>query len=227
MGKIKPVCVVTQKGLLDFEKQAVLNGIRELLELAEADGVVEVRDFGVWKKDDYKNEDGSLKPHQSIEWYIQEGTEKSRNGFQLDGGEILGWLIYDSLGQDEQGKHYTALVVHDDMYSGDTNFVVGLASEGVGTVISTFRYEDVDKKTRYECIKTDTMHELSHVFGLVPNSRTENVEESLGKHCMNKCIMRQGLIVPTDSIEQTNDRLEYGALCPTCKTDLKAYFKQD
>ncbi len=76
MVKIKPVFVMNQEGLLDFEKQAVLDGIHELLESAEADGVVEVRDFGAWRKEGYKNEDGSLKPHQSVEWYVQEGIEK-------------------------------------------------------------------------------------------------------------------------------------------------------
>jgi len=62
------------------------------------------------------------------------------------------------------------------------------------------------------------------VFGLIPKNRTKNIKESLGKHCINICIMRQGLELPKDWIDLTRDRIKYGALCPTCKQDLKNYF---
>jgi len=106
----------------------------------------------------------------------------------------------------------------------DTNFVIGLASPGIGTTISTYRFKQLDDKLRYECIKTETMHELGHVFGLIPDERTTDVEDSLGKHCANICIMRQGLTLPTDWINITKDRLDQGALCQPCKSDLKEYF---
>lgn len=299
--KIKPVFVMNQEGTLDFEKQAVLDGIHELLGLAEADGV-EVRDFGAWRKEDYKNEDGSLKPYQSVDWYIEQGEKASHNGTQLNAHKIIEglWQDYWFKGGSERDGH-TVLVVNDDMYDGEahlfslkpeeyekhfsdrndvsaelreafeeqgyplspkakmahkdpttweirdedetfsveiaskqliaiygnTNYVVGIAADNIGMVLSVNRYENLTRRQRYECIKTVTMHELGHVFKLPPDSRTENVEESLGKHCANVCIMRQGLIVPTDDIRMSEDRLKYGALCPTCKTDLKAYFKQD
>jgi len=59
---------------------------------------------------------------------------------------------------------------------------------------------------------------LGHVLGLP--SRRYNVEESLGKHCIGKCVMRQGLKVPYDWIRMSEDRLEYGALCGDCYLDL-------
>jgi len=106
-----------------------------------------------------------------------------------------------------------------------TNFIIGLASPGDSTTFSVKRFRELDEWMKNECIKTETMHEVGHVFGLIPYSRTKNVEQSLGKHCTNKCTMRQGLMVPQDWIKITKDRLDYGAFCDDCKKDLVEYFK--
>lgn len=226
-SKIKPVYLMNQAGLSDLEKRAVLNGASELIRLAEVVGI-ELVDFGVWKNSDFQNQDGSLKQYQSVDWYVGRGKETSRNKTQLNADTMLRYLWSEPWRNPKQGgrDHYDILVVHNDMYFGDTNFAIGLAQPGIGTIISTHRFKGLGDKAKYECIKTETMHELGHIFGLVPNSRTQNVESSLGKHCTNRCTMRQGLILPDDWIDITNDRLKYGALCPTCKTDLKEYFRK-
>lgn len=63
------------------------------------------------------------------------------------------------------------------------------------------------------------------VFGLLPDYRTQDVDYTLGKHCANKCSMQEPLTVQ-DVIKMTRDRLDYGALCSPCKSDLKAYFSE-
>jgi len=125
----------------------------------------------------------------------------------------------------ESGDHYDVFAVREDMYSGNTNFVIGLAQRGIGTTLSTYRFRELRRRDRYECIKTETIHELGHAFGLIPSGRTSNVEKSLGKHCTNVCTMRQGLTVPNDWLEISRDRLSVGALCGQCQEDLINYFK--
>ncbi|MFH1182070.1 MAG: hypothetical protein V1702_03880 [Candidatus Woesearchaeota archaeon] len=224
--KIKPVYIMNQAGLSDLEKKAVLDGASEMIRLAQAD--VDIADFGVWRNNGFRNRDGSLKQYQSVDWYVERGRDTSRNTTQLNASTMQNLLMLEPWRYAQQGgkDHYDILVVHDDMYSGDTNFVIGLAQPGIGTTISTNRFGSLNNELKYECIKTETMHELGHVFGLIPDERTENVEHRLGKHCTNRCTMRQGLTLPNDWINITKDRLKYGALCPTCETDLKEYFRR-
>jgi predicted Zn-dependent protease len=70
------------------------------------------------------------------------------------------------------------------------------------------------------------MHEGGHMFGLPSNKRKENVEEKLGGHCTNRCVMRQGLIVPDDWVRMTEDRIKYGPLCNQCVNEIYAFFRE-
>src|SRR3989338_1891490 len=224
--RIKPVYLINQEGLIDLEKQAVLDGVSELIRLADVSNV-ELVDFGVWRNKDYKNLDDSLREYQSVDWYIEEGKRTSMDRRQVNAEAILftfhgePWRYPENGGND----HYDLLVVHEDIYAGDNDFIIGLGIEGIGTVISTRRFFGVNNKARYECIKTETMHEMGHVFGLLPEERTENVKNLLGKHCANKCVMRQGLQVPDDWILMSHHLIQHGALCSTCRDDLREYFR--
>jgi predicted Zn-dependent protease len=206
LSKIKPVYVMNQAGVADLEKQAVLEGASELISLAEVSGV-DLADFGVFRNDGYRSSNSSLREFQSVDWYVQRGREASRNGTQLNADMMQYDLRSEPWRNPQKGgkDHYDILIVHDDMYSGDTHFVIGVAERGIGTTISTHRFKELNDRARYECIKTEIMHELGHVFGLIPDARTLNVEYSLGKHCSNTCTMRQGLRVPDDWINITND----------------------
>lgn len=51
--------------------------------------------------------------------------------------------------------------------------------------------------------------------------KINNLIKSLGNHCPNVCVMRQGLPVPDDWIKMTNDRTKSGKpLCDECINDL-------
>jgi len=231
--KIKPVYLMHQEGISDLEKKAVLDGASELIQLAEVPGI-NLIDFGVWRNKDYKNTDGSLKEYQSVDWYVQKGRETSRNKKQLNAKEMQDALMYEPWRYSSEGghPHFDIFVVHEDIYYPKTNFfpetafVIGVGGKDIGTTLSTYRFRGLDNKSRYECIKTETMHELGHVFGLIPPERTKKIEEKLGRHCSDICIMRQGLELPKDWINMTKDRLRDGALCPLCKDNLKEYFRK-
>ena len=221
-AKIQPILFMQQEGLCNLEKQAIFDGANELIDLAESDGI-EIRDLGVWRNNNYLDKNGSLKAYQSVDWYLKNGKQNSRNNYQLNAD-----LMLLSLTREPWKKtlsHYDIMAIHSDMYSGKSNFVIGLARTYDSTIISTNKFKELDDKTRYECIKTETMHELGHVFGLIPNYRTNNIEFSLGKHCTNTCIMRQGLTLPRDWVNMTKDRLKYGPLCNDCQIDLKKQFR--
>ena len=122
--------------------------------------------------------------------------------------------------------HYELALLTSDIYGGeDTNFVIGLAIPTFGTVVSIARLSKLEISLQLECIKTVIFHEMGHVFGL-PNSNRKNINESLGAHCTNVCVMRQGLSVPFDWIKMTQDRIRMRApYCKECLSDLRFFFR--
>lgn len=65
------------------------------------------------------------------------------------------------------------------------------------------------------------MHEIGHVLGIPNENKRNNSIKSLGNHCPNVCVMRQGLRVPEDWMKMTNDRIKGGkSLCNECINDL-------
>lgn len=219
--RVKPVYLMQEENVSDLEKRAVVDGVSELIKLADVS--LPVRDFGVWREKGYKNEDGSLKEYQSVDWYIAQGKLDSKREHQLHASYMMLKMDFEPWRMKED--HYDVMVLTSDIYVRGTNFVIGIARPHTGTILSTDKFQCLEDQMKYECIKTETMHELGHVFGMVPDERKEDVEYSLGKHCSNVCIMRQGITLPTDWINITADRLKGKALCDRCSDDLKNFFR--
>jgi predicted Zn-dependent protease len=217
--RVKPVFVMSEEGVTGNEIGAVTDGLHTILREAGVDGKVEVRNFGVWRhgKGDY----------ESVDWYVAQGRKHGRQtksfGRQLNASSIMSMLSNEPWRRQED--HYDLFVCSSDLWQGraNNNFVIGLAQPFVGTVLSVRRFREPG--IAYGCIKTETIHEMGHVFGLIPHSREDNVEYSLGKHCTNLCTMRQGLSVPADWVRITADRDTYGTFCPICSEDLKGFFR--
>lgn len=217
----KPIILMNEDGVSDLEKEAVNSGVKEILEIAEVRS--EVKDNGVWRSSNYRNEDGSLKDFQSIDWYLHKGKVESRNTNQLNAQSISAHLRRK--GSVWGRTHHIILVLCSDIYMDeDTSFVVGLSDKDSPVILSTFRFKGLLEEQRGQCFKIVAMHEIGHMFGLPSESRDKNVENNLGRHCTNKCIMRQGRYVPWDFLKITTDRLKYSALCSDCIKDLKSYF---
>lgn len=218
---IKPLNLVFEESVSTAERTAVLTAIQRVVKLGRAPEQIRIRNFGTWRQPDYLV-GNVLQDFLSIDWYLARTAHESRDG-QLHGGFFLKLLWNEPWQKSE--PHYDVAVINQDMYDDETNFVIGLALKGFGTVISLNRLQVISEELRLECIQTAVMHEVGHVFGLVPEHRTESVEESLGKHCTNVCTMRQGLRVPHDWIRITRDRLASGQpFCPHCLHDLRSHF---
>jgi predicted Zn-dependent protease len=222
---IKPIYIMNQNGVLDLEKKAVIDGISELISLTGVGDKLNIYDFGIWRMPNYKNKDGSLNEYQSIDWYIDDAKKQSRNNYQINSVPIIRNFCDEPWRKKELGykDHYDLFILKDDIYCQDTNFVIGQAAGNFGVVLSTNRFKNLDDKLKYECLKTLAIHEMGHAFGLI-RKRTKDIDYTLGPHCKYTCVMRQGLIIPKDWINITNDRLKYGALCYDCKEELKSNF---
>lgn len=223
-GRIRPVNVMCEEGVTERQMRAVLSGLNELLCLAAVDRQIEVRNFGVWRQPGWLA-GNTLRPYQSVDWYVDYGLFHSNRRNQVRAHAVIDALVSEPWQQAE--KHYDVVVLQSDLYDQNCSFVIGLALAGLGTVLSVNRFLQLEEDLQMECIKTETMHEVGHVFGLIPDSRIGNVEYSLGRHCTNECIMRQGLMVPGDWIRITRDRLVYQEpLCPQCLHDLRMHFRE-
>ncbi len=233
MRNIKPIYVMSEDGIEDFQLKAVLAGIREILQLAGVDQAIEVHNLGR-SSEERSSTDDTLVPHKSVEWYVNRGREESSRPKQANASVVLDKLLELPNGSDlllgSDHPHYHVLVLHTDIYQDeDTCYVAGSAYPALGTVLSVKRFCGLNSKEQMAgCIQTEVMHEVGHVFRVPALNRKDNVEESLGKHCTNNgCVMRQGLIVPGDWLRMTDERLHADSpLCAACLRDLRSFFSE-
>jgi predicted Zn-dependent protease len=219
--KIRPVFLMHEEGLPEDELSAVLKGISLVLNFAKVSEKIKIENLRVWRQPNWAT-GAILSAWNSVDWYLGQAKIASEREGQIHGGFLLNLLCQEPW--QKTRPHYDIVVLHRDIYSHDCNFAIGLAIQGVATVISTYRFRKLDPRTKYECIVTETMHEVGHVFGLIPDDRAEKVEESLGRHCTNTCIMRQGLLVPQDWVKITQDRFAGHNFCKICLRDLRKWF---
>lgn len=222
MRNIKPIYIVFQNGIPPGIAMAIYRAAYQLIYLAGVANRIEIRNFGFWRNPNWQKPNGELTPFSSVDWYIKRGKETSRNRIQLNADTIFSCLIVEPWQQSV--PHYDLFVTKDDLYSENTNFVLGIGSPGIGTVLSVNRLLSLNSK-REETIQTLVFHEFGHAFGLIPDSRNHNVENSLGRHCtVYGCTMRQGLSV-TNWSQFTHERLQIGKIyCDHCEQDLKNWF---
>lgn len=223
----KPLYLVHESGIPADQIIVVTEAIQEMLCLGNSTQLIPFRNLGALRHSDWSSLGGGgdleLKQFSSVDYYIACGMATSDRRPQLNVEAIMEQLWIEPWQETQQ--HYDVLLTKHDLYADGTNFVVGVGIEGFGLTMSTFRFQKLDSWLLPECIKTIAMHELGHVFGLISESRTQNVEQSLGKHCTNQCIMRQGLRVPEDFIRITQDRLAGVPFCGQCLNALRNYFR--
>lgn len=232
---IKPIRVMHQEGVSELEMRAAMDGTREMLALGDVEGLVEIVDLGVWRNNGYRNPDGSLAKHQSVDWYLYKGwqphlKDRSKRSPGVGPDQVLTDLVIYLLSRSARKREdsYDLIVCQEDLNLSHYGYpyISGQGAKGKGAVCSTLRLraEGLDTATHYECVKTLVMHELGHTFG-APNGYRKDLDSKSGKHCRNICIMRRGAPEPiTHWVEKSHDRLRYGALCRDCHDDLVNYF---
>jgi predicted Zn-dependent protease len=145
----------------------------------------------------------------SLDWYIRQAFNQRRN--QVDVGKL--WELCKNEPWQIGHPHYELMIISQDMYSGDTNFVFGSTSSKIswfgeiypgsrisGCIVSLNRILKWYERWREATIGI-LMHELGHFYGL-PSAKNPNFIVSIddGKaksvldigHCNRRdCIMEQ------------------------------------
>jgi predicted Zn-dependent protease len=207
MKNIRPLIVTFEPGIELWQQEAVREGIREVFELAKISDKIKIIE------------------DSKIELYLNKGVKEGREG-QINADVLADLLNYELGKLSSSETYYKILILNRDIFLNGTNFVIGAVQGSVG-VISIFRFLTLNPSDQQECIKTEIIHELGHIFGLIPESRKTMVENSLGLHCNKCCTMRQGLNVPKDWIKISKDRLQYGPFCDICLKDLQSFFSDE
>lgn len=229
---IKPMYIINEPGLSRLEKDAFFSGLKESLQIA---GVYDIfmkhdliKDFGI--KEGYSYQNGVLITHPGVDSYLQDNCwDKDHKKLNLT--NIASLFCNKPYKEDEEGgyNYYDIMIVHSDViydsHSPEDEDINGVGSEGFGAIISTYKFKNWNDKLKSDCIKTVTLHELGHMFKIIPKERTENVYEEGGLHCNNMCVMKQGRRVPGGYPAITEHRLKHGPFCSICEKDLKAIFK--
>jgi len=198
---------VAQDGVTELEQRAALEGILGVLRVAGQQGNIRVSTSS--SRSDFHRFTRETLARISHDGYINtDEVEKSgRSGIQEKMRE-----------ERINGVLYTYFMLLKDNIG-----VYGSASHRSGGIVSVAHLNHFDNRRMFDAIKTLSVHEQGHVYGLIPPERNVGTEESLGKHCTDKCSMRQVYSI-SDIANVTEDRLNFGLFCRQCTQDLKAYF---
>ncbi|MDI6806770.1 MAG: hypothetical protein QMD14_03055 [Candidatus Aenigmarchaeota archaeon] len=136
----------------------------------------------------------------SVEWYLENTRKRVRDyGTQYNVSDILNLCSREP--HQKLQPHIEFGILSKDLYSENLNFVYGetltlnpsyskVGSVPAGCVVSLFRQELWFKEKSSLTLGKTCVHELAHIFH-VP-WRKENVEHSLGCHCVRgDCVMGQ------------------------------------
>lgn len=224
-----PIIIISDEKVKTTERKIVSEALEDLGKLTGENP--RIYDLGQWQESDWQNSDGTLNPHKSYDWLMEEEVERqsfltvSRSRVGVD--QVLDKLFTDPY--QLSLPHYDVVIIGRDLYANfnPLSFVIGEAREDLGTIISLFRFQRIkDENLRNHCLQTEVYHQFGHVLGLPNRKRQESLESSLGIHCVDSsCSMKQGLAVPDDWIKITFARLEKNQIyCPTCLSDLEKKF---
>lgn len=214
----RPLRIMRQAAVCDTAYRAALRGINRVLATAQATSLVPVQDLNVWRMPHYRERGEELLDEQSVDWYMERSYVPSR--CHLDGGATLA-LMMDELWQKHE-PHYDVCITRYPLW--DNGVCYGTAVRNFGCVVSTYAmYQSYRGEKADRMFETLVMHEVGHVFGLVPDARTKNVTENLGRHCTDQCVMRQGVTV--DQWWEMADNARFcPPFCPLCQHDLHNNF---
>lgn len=221
----KPVYLMSESDLHPLVIKKGLEGINEVIAITKHPSLLSLKNFGTWRNDGWKI-GNSLTKYNSVDWYIAFAQDNSRKANQISSTHLQYALHNEPWQKNEQ--HYDIVFLKADIGDNDPNlnFMCGFAVPRHMAIASTARFTELALEEQAECFKTLVIHEVGHMFGLPGDRRTSHVTHSLGKHCTNrKCVMRQGLTVPHDWINLTNDRLSVNTpFCTECLSEFPKFF---
>jgi len=230
MKKIKALNILDDKGFWP-EKAAVADAVREVLALGQCQEQLPVRDYGLYRSAQWRDDKNKLVPWQSVDWYVHDALDERR--LQVDSSKILEDLCNEPW-RDERlmGDHYDLLLIEEDMFdppagaedSDAAAYSVGRCRPFTAAVISTHRIDHI-WGIPYSFVKTEVMRQICFMFGIPAGWREDVTKDCNGAvFCANRCILRPAVMAPDDWRTLTSDRVKHGALCESCIRDLRHFF---
>jgi archaemetzincin len=89
----------------------------------------------------------------------------------------------------QKSNGFVLMIISEDIYIRDLNYVFGIGVPNVGSLVSTFRFEN-DVESLYKMI----LHEFGHAFGLkhchfpcsmAPSNNLYDLHQLLASYCLN------------------------------------------
>lgn len=227
MEKLKAINIMDNKGFWP-EKASLIDAIRDVLSIGHCTTELPVRDFGRFRSPHWRDDDNTLVPWQSVDWYIYDSLDEDR--MQVNAPALLNNLANEPW-RDARllGDHYDLFILEEDLYLPEEEgkgpgYCVGASKPFSSAVISLHRIEHI-WGLPYSCIKTEIMRQMCFMLG-VPSHLREDVHKGTdaSAFCKNVCILRRAENAPEDWEKLTDDRLREGALCDSCRDDLQRFF---
>lgn len=215
---IRPIVVLPGPGVAMNHVQAAISGIEELLsyaEIADIENIMPIINLG---------ERLDIDAYKTISDHIDHALFVSQRPKKLVAEALMADLYNDS--KTISPLHYLVAIISEDMYSNrfSDDFILAFNQPHFATILSRFRFAELDEIMLFEMIKYTVMHDLGHVFGLP--AKTGYDYRSTEEHCQDKwCLMRQGMNL--DQWRQhAFERMAALSLCPQCRDAFKNYFRQ-
>lgn len=231
----KTIFVMSENGVPDLAVQSVMEGIREVVRITGLNNAkseraisrINIVNWGAWFAPDHL-EGGYLTPHRSLDWYLEISRLKGTR--IIDSGMLFRVLHPEmAMKQDIFAPHYNhfkVIILNSEILNPhDENLrALGCAMPKLSammTVVGLAKYLKAPKLYR-ECVKSIALHELGHMFGLLP-ANIEKTEFDHGTHCTNVCIMRQEG-KQGNLFSHTAERIMFGPFCLRCEELLRRSF---
>ncbi|MDP2709507.1 MAG: hypothetical protein Q8O93_05735 [bacterium] len=217
--KAKTIVLFHDDHLTPGEEVAAISAIELFIKSIGLDGILKFNNAGNWYF--------SGRPHESLAWYLAKAYQPMLRDSQLNATTIIRDIANSPHREDV--PNYPVIVTEFDIYDEayEESEIGGIASEGVGTVISTYRTR-ASNHPNTNCFQLARViiHELGHVFGMCnPKRAPQRLVQAGGHHCSNTCAMRQ-VLRPGEGLLITRDMLNSDGkpFCDDCLKDLFLFF---
>lgn len=210
----RPIRVIYQRGITNKQVLYAMDGIREVLDL------MNVTDQTLITIGTTVIETG-----KTLDEYIADVQGDSLPAGPIDFSRLFGSIFSDLNRSQCKILPYYVLII-DRGLRFNQMVAYGVGSHDYCAVISVYDIKTGNLDMDEECLKTIVMHEIGHMFGLIPKDRKINyMIDCSGKHCLNRCVMRSPAILSNGMVGLTLDRMNDPGFCPQCLDYLRRCYK--
>lgn len=218
------VDLLVEPGIYAQKINPIIESLSYIAHMAKPFTKMEINNLGYWQDERFQN-GTELLPHKSINWFLQEAYKERLTPDSYNSGSLI------SEGQVYAFKNnspFVVFVVNKDIIHPVRGWNLGATCKFFCSVINVGRFEGYSEIERSRLIETLSLHELGHLFGLVDEQRSYNVEQKLGLHCtVAGCVMRQGMSIQ-EWVIMSHDLHNHpnSPFCQQCRKELNYNFSQ-